>query len=1195
MQKIFQFCTAIVLIIILSNNSAYSANELFRSQSTGNWNANSTWQMSTNGGTTWFAATSTPSDTSGSIAIQNFTTVTVTANVSADQLTINTGGTLSINAAIVFTLLNGTGTDFTIQSGATVSGAGIFQTQGTATTMNLTGGSNFSVALKVNSGTTTVSDLSSPYNGKLFGSVTVDAGTTLSSNITSSYTLFIYGNLTNNGTITGTGGGNTIRFFGSSLVNNGAIISPVFSFDSTTSVSGSGTYTGAGILIGGNGNVSLLNDVTFSISSKFSINTGGIFNANLRTLTFTSGTFEILSGGLVASSGLIRTQGTVFINPRTGSNFNANLNINTGTTTVAELSSPYAGRLNGGVTVDAGATLSSNITSSYTLFIYNTLTNNGTITGTGGGNTIKFFGSTLVNNGSISSPVFRFDSTTSVSGTGTYTGGDIIVGAQGNVSLTSDVTFSISSIFSIRTGGIFNANLRTLTFTSGTFEILSGGTVASSGLIRTQGSVFINPRSGSNFNANLTINTGTTTVAELSSPYTGRLNGNVTVDAGATLNTHNTSSYTLFIYNNLTNNGTITGSGSRLKLFGSALVNNGSITSPIFSFDSTTSVSGTGTYTGGDIIISGNGNVTFLNSVTFSLNSKFTINTGGILNANLFTITFTSGTFEILSGGTVASSGLIRTQGNVLINPRTGSNFNANLNINSGTTIVSEISSPYTASLFGQIIVDAGATLSSNNTESYTLLIHNNLTNNGTITGIGDVEFQSGVHTLQGTGIWTTTAFILNGATVNLTSNHQFLNVVINTGATFNISSNTVKFTASNPITQNGTFTNTGSKIEYIGTSEQNISAANITYYGLRIINSEGTVLLGNVSVNDTLSVIAGDLDLNGKIITVSSAGYLTETPGNTIKGTTGYITTTRNVGIPSSLNVGGFGAVLTATTNLGNTEIRRGHGVQTGGSIKRYFDITPSNNTGLSATLVFKYDDSELNLRPESILKLLKSTNAGLTFTLMGGTVNTTLNEITLSGITSFSRWTADSTGVSVVINMAIEGFYNPSTNRLRMLDTVRIYLRNTVAPYAIVDSAKSLLDSATLKAAFVFPTLTSGTYYIQTKHRNSIETWSKAGGEVYTVGMTLNYDFTSAASRAFGNNQVQVDGTPLRFAIYSGDILQDGVIDGSDGLIADNDAAIFLAGYVPSDVNGDRFVDGTDAAIVDNNAANFVSVARP
>jgi len=154
---------------------------------------------------------------------------------------------------------------------------------------------------------------------------------------------------------------------------------------------------------------------------------------------------------------------------------------------------------------------------------------------------------------------------------------------------------------------------------------------------------------------------------------------------------------------------------------------------------------------------------------------------------------------------------------------------------------------------------------------------------------------------------------------------------------------------------------------------------------------------------------------------------------------------------------------------------------------------------------------------------------------------------------------------------------------------------LRNTLSPYGIVDSSKTLLDSATLNAACVFVNATNGIYYIQTKHRNSIETWSRAGGETYSTTNTLNYNFTSSAPQAFGSNQVQVDASPLRFAIYSGDVFQDGVIDGSDAGIVDNAASNFESGYVVSDVNGDRFVDGSDASIVDNNAFNFVMVARP
>ena len=43
------------------------------------------------------------------------------------------------------------------------------------------------------------------------------------------------------------------------------------------------------------------------------------------------------------------------------------------------------------------------------------------------------------------------------------------------------------------------------------------------------------------------------------------------------------------------------------------------------------------------------------------------------------------------------------------------------------------------------------------------------------------------------------------------------------------------------------------------------------------------------------------------------------------------------------------------------------------------------------------------------------------------------------------------------------------------------------------------------------------------------------------------------------------------------------------------DNQAAAFSAGYLPEDCNGDGLIDGSDLAIVDNNAGAFVGVAIP
>jgi hypothetical protein len=232
------------------------------------------------------------------------------------------------------------------------------------------------------------------------------------------------------------------------------------------------------------------------------------------------------------------------------------------------------------------------------------------------------------------------------------------------------------------------------------------------------------------------------------------------------------------------------------------------------------------------------------------------------------------------------------------------------------------------------------------------------------------------------------------------------------------------------------------------------------------------------------------------------------------------------------------------------------------------------------------------LNGKPEASLKLFKSTNSGTTWALAGGAPNPANNSISISGINSFSRWSADSNSVSVVLNVIIQGFYNTVTNRLNMRDTVRAYLRNIAPPYVIVDSSKAVVDSVTFTGAYKFPNAPSGTYYIQTQHRNSIETWSRSGGEPYSVGSTLNYDFTSDSAKAFGNNMKKI---LTKWTIYGGDVLQDGFVELADLTLIDNDATHFAGGYIKTDVTGDRFVDLSDLTIADNNAFNFVSVMKP
>lgn len=85
-----------------------------------------------------------------------------------------------------------------------------------------------------------------------------------------------------------------------------------------------------------------------------------------------------------------------------------------------------------------------------------------------------------------------------------------------------------------------------------------------------------------------------------------------------------------------------------------------------------------------------------------------------------------------------------------------------------------------------------------------------------------------------------------------------------------------------------------------------------------------------------------------------------------------------------------------------------------------------------------------------------------------------------------------------------------------------------------------------------------------------------------------------TIAPNNAYGDNQAQVElGV---FAIYSGDINQDGFISTDDVALvdADNLAGLF-GGYILTDLNGDTFVSTDDVALVDTNNSNGVFVNKP
>lgn len=100
----------------------------------------------------------------------------------------------------------------------------------------------------------------------------------------------------------------------------------------------------------------------------------------------------------------------------------------------------------------------------------------------------------------------------------------------------------------------------------------------------------------------------------------------------------------------------------------------------------------------------------------------------------------------------------------------------------------------------------------------------------------------------------------------------------------------------------------------------------------------------------------------------------------------------------------------------------------------------------------------------------------------------------------------------VASVIRVIPQGLYDYANDRMNLNDTVTVYLRNSAPPYDAVDYGRAILDSLTFSCLLTFTGISNGTYYVVVKHRNSIEIWSKSGGEQFTVGIPFVYDFTTS-----------------------------------------------------------------------------------
>jgi hypothetical protein len=154
-------------------------------------------------------------------------------------------------------------------------------------------------------------------------------------------------------------------------------------------------------------------------------------------------------------------------------------------------------------------------------------------------------------------------------------------------------------------------------------------------------------------------------------------------------------------------------------------------------------------------------------------------------------------------------------------------------------------------------------------------------------------------------------------------------------------------------------------------------------------------------------------------------------------------------------------------------------------------------------------------------------------------------------------------------------------------LTDSIIVELRDPTPPYALV-----LIDTIDLftngVANMTFPSL-NNPYYIVIKHRNTLQTWSA----VPVSASAGSYDFSNAATKAYGNNMTEVE--PGTWALYTGEFNNDDNIDLLDDIVIANAISGFLSGYQATDINGDGNVDLLDSIVPENNINNFIFTQKP
>lgn len=219
----------------------------YRTAATGNWASPGTWETYT--GLAWIPATAPPSSLNGNINIRNAHTVTLNANTTVDQLTIDAGGTLNLVSNTLTLDISGLG-DLTCNGYLNLNGGNLNMNLTTTVTVNgamlWTGGDLMAGTVNITNGGTLT--LNTPSQKDLqSATINVNLGGTLNWN-GGDINLNVTGSINNNGTIH-TACNNSISGLGTFNNNSGGVFRKTSTGTTTFNVAVTsvlGTFRGVG-------------------------------------------------------------------------------------------------------------------------------------------------------------------------------------------------------------------------------------------------------------------------------------------------------------------------------------------------------------------------------------------------------------------------------------------------------------------------------------------------------------------------------------------------------------------------------------------------------------------------------------------------------------------------------------------------------------------------------------------------------------------------------------------------------------------------------------------------------------------------------------------------------------------------------------------------------------------------------------